>query len=148
MADSNETKDKRINYARLEDERYNWVIRRINALLKEFSFTLYKLSKESDIPYSSLNNLYVRNTMPTIDTLERICSAFGISLSYFFAEQPVAADSKLGASERSVVETYTQLGYLINDSQESELLRKFRMLDDTDKARAEAYITGLAKLDK
>ena len=60
MADSNETKDKRINYARLEDERYNWVIRRINALLKEFSFTLYKLSKESDIPYSSLNNLYVQ----------------------------------------------------------------------------------------
>ena len=124
MADTNENRDKRINYARLEDERYNWVIRRINALLKEFGFTLYKLAKESDIPYSSLNNLYVRNTMPTIDTLERICNAFGISLSYFFADQPVAADSKLGICERSVVEIYTQLGYLINDSQESELLCK------------------------
>jgi hypothetical protein len=49
MADSNETKDKRINYARLEDERYNWVIRRINALLKEFGFTLYRPSEKKSV---------------------------------------------------------------------------------------------------
>lgn len=35
---------------------------------------------------STLQNIYKRNTVPTIDTLERICGAFGITLSQFFAE--------------------------------------------------------------
>jgi len=33
-----------------------------------------------------MGNIYRRNTTPSIETLEIICNAFGITLSQFFAE--------------------------------------------------------------
>lgn len=60
------------------------VLSRIEALLQYNHWSLYKLSKESGIPYSSLNNLFNRNTCPTIPTLEKICAGFKISLNEFF----------------------------------------------------------------
>ena len=35
---------------------------------------------------STISNIYRRNTLPTIATLEAICKAFGITLSQFFAD--------------------------------------------------------------
>ena len=35
---------------------------------------------------STLANIFRRNTMPSITTLEAICNGFGITLSQFFAE--------------------------------------------------------------
>lgn len=37
-------------------------------------------------PTLPLQNIYHRNTIPSISTLEAICTSFGISLSQFFAE--------------------------------------------------------------
>ena len=34
------------------------------------------LAKESDIPYSSLNSLFLKNNQPTLSTLEKICKGF------------------------------------------------------------------------
>lgn len=62
------------------------VIQRIRDLMGERGWTAYELTKNSSLPSSTVSNIFRRNTIPSIATLEGICDAFGISLSQFFAE--------------------------------------------------------------
>lgn len=62
------------------------VIKRIDMLMKERNWSDYKLSAESGLSSSTIANIHRRNTVPSISTLESICSAFGISLAQFFTE--------------------------------------------------------------
>lgn len=62
------------------------VIKRIDGLMKERNWSDYKLSIESGLSSSTIANIHRRNTIPSIPTLEAICSAFGITLAQFFAE--------------------------------------------------------------
>lgn len=62
---------------------------RLRQLLTERNWTEYRLSKESGLSQSTLANIFRRNTVPSIPTQEAICSAFGITLSQFFAEGDV-----------------------------------------------------------
>ena len=63
------------------------VIQRIDDIMKERGWSYYKLSIESCLSSSTITNIYRRNTVPSITTLEAICNAFGITLSQFFAEE-------------------------------------------------------------
>ncbi len=76
----------------------NRVLQRIKSLMDERQWSLYKLAKESGIPYSSLNSLFQKNNQPTISTLERICNGFHITMSEFFSDS---------APYRMTEETYT-----------------------------------------
>lgn len=62
------------------------VIKRIDMLMKERNWSDYKLSAESGLSSSTIANIHRRNTVPSISTLESICSAFGITLAQFFTE--------------------------------------------------------------
>lgn len=62
------------------------VIKRIDHLMKERNWSDYKLSIESGLSASTIANIHRRNTIPSIPTLESICSAFGITLAQFFDE--------------------------------------------------------------
>lgn len=62
-------------------------LERIRGLLNNRNWSLYKLSKVSGIPQSTLFNMFNRNNDPSISTLEDICRAFGITLSQFFADE-------------------------------------------------------------
>lgn len=62
------------------------VIKRIDDLMKEHNWSDYKLASESGLSSSTIANIHRRNTVPSISTLEAICSAFGITLSQFFAD--------------------------------------------------------------
>ena len=62
------------------------ILERLNALLKARGWTRYRLSKESGLTESTLANIFLRNAMPSLDTLEHICAGFGITLSQFFAD--------------------------------------------------------------
>ena len=59
---------------------------RLRQLMAERGWTAYRLAKESGLSESTLANIFKRNTVPSISTLESVCSAFGISLAQFFAE--------------------------------------------------------------
>lgn len=59
---------------------------KLRKLMKERNWTEYRLSKNCGLSESTLANIFKRNTMPSISTLESICRAFGITLSQFFAE--------------------------------------------------------------
>ena len=60
--------------------------KRLKKLLKERGWTEYRLAKECGLSPSTIANIYHRNTVPSIATLETICKGFGISMSQFFAE--------------------------------------------------------------
>lgn len=62
---------------------------RIKQLMDERGWTAYKLSKESGLSDATVGNLFRRNMIPSIPTLEAICKGFGITLSQFFAEGDV-----------------------------------------------------------
>lgn len=62
------------------------VTRRIKHFMEERGWSEYRLVKESHLPASTIANIFHRNTMPSIPTLEILCETFGITLSQFFSE--------------------------------------------------------------
>ena len=59
---------------------------RLRQLLNERGWSEYKLAKRCGLSESTVANIFRRNTVPSIATLETICSCFGITMSQFFAE--------------------------------------------------------------
>ncbi len=60
---------------------------RLRRLLKERGWTEYRLAKKCCLNQSTIANIYRRNTVPSIATLEVICKGFGITLAQFFADE-------------------------------------------------------------
>lgn len=112
----------------MDEVAKNDVIKRIQDLCDAKGWSLYKLSNESHIPYSSLNNMFLRNTQPTISSLEKICTGLNITLSDFFATNTPMEISNydLTAEERDIVDT-------------------FRVLSRNDKRLFHAFLKGLTK---
>ncbi len=59
---------------------------RLQQLLRERGWTEYKRSKECGLAQSTIGNIFRRNTVPSVATLETICEGFGITMSQFFAD--------------------------------------------------------------
>lgn len=59
---------------------------RLRRLLNDRGWTEYKLAKVCGLNQSTIANIYRRNSVPSISTLETICRGFGITLSQFFAD--------------------------------------------------------------
>ncbi len=92
----------------------NYVLSRITYYLQLKSWTLYRLARESNIPYSSLHSMFEKNTQPTISTLEKICSGLHISLSDFFSNKSTG-------------------GFLVLTEEEENLIHLYRSLNSVDK---------------
>ena len=60
---------------------------RLQNLMKERGWSEYRLAKEAKISQTTITNLFKRNNLPTLPTLEAICSAFDITLAQFFMEE-------------------------------------------------------------
>ena len=59
---------------------------RVFELLKEHDLSVYKLCRMSDISSSTLYTTMRRNGQLSVDTIERICDAIGITMSEFFCQ--------------------------------------------------------------
>lgn len=59
---------------------------RLRQLMSARGWTMYRLARKSGLTDSTIANIFRRNAMPSIDTLDKICQGFGITLSQFFAE--------------------------------------------------------------
>ena len=105
----------------------NSIINRIQALLDAKHWSIYKLAKVSKLSYSSLNNIFRRNTCPSIPTLEKICNGLNISLSQFFEykQNPLQND--------------------VLSEDEQDLLYAYRSLSKRDKEILTASLHGLCK---
>lgn len=67
------------------------VLSRIKTLMEARGWTAYRLASEAGLTESTIQNLFRRNGIPTLPTLEAVCSAFGITLSQFFADDDIRA---------------------------------------------------------
>ena len=59
----------------------------ITAYREERGWTEYQLAECSGLPQSTISSWYRKKMVPTIPSLEKICTAFGITLSQLFAEE-------------------------------------------------------------
>ena len=87
----------------------NTTLMKLEILMKQKNLSIYRLAKESDIAYSSLNNLFQRNTEPTLSTLRKICDGLGISLSDFFSDEQPPLITEYSADERKLLSLYRTL---------------------------------------
>lgn len=68
-----------------------------------------QLAKEANVPQSTLSTLYRQNGTPSIQTLEKICSAFDISLAQFFAEANDEEPSYLNDEQKDLLRRWSRL---------------------------------------
>lgn len=78
------------------------ILNKIDALRKERGWSVNNLAMEAMLTQSTLNNLYTRKTEPKLSTLRAICSAFGISLAEFFAEEEKENNEKRSDMEQEL----------------------------------------------
>ena len=58
----------------------------ITAYREERGWTEYQLAERSGLPQSTISSWYRKNMVPTIPSLEKICTAFDITMSQLFAD--------------------------------------------------------------
>ena len=46
----------------------------------------YQLAERSGLPQSTISSWYKKDMMPSFASLEKICEAFGVTLSQFFSD--------------------------------------------------------------
>ena len=79
---------------------------RLKQLMDERGWTIYKVAKEANIPWSTVRNMFKRNTEPSIGTLEAICKGMGMTLPQFF---DVENQMGLTAEQRQLINQWSKL---------------------------------------
>lgn len=62
------------------------ILSRITNLRTERNWSEYQLAENSGLTQSTISSWYRKNMLPTIPSLNKICDAFGITMSQFFLE--------------------------------------------------------------
>lgn len=83
------------------------ILERILQLRDERGWSEYRLSEEAGIAQSTVSSWFRKNVNPTKTSLEKICKAFNITMSQFFAfdNEPVVLTDK----QRQVLENWNKL---------------------------------------
>jgi transcriptional regulator with XRE-family HTH domain len=92
------------------------VLEKIKMLQREKNWSSLRLSKEAELPPSTISTLYQRNHQPTIPTLQSICNAFDITLSQFFSDSHLPLD--LTPEQLKLITSWNKL----TDKQKSAVL--------------------------
>lgn len=98
------------------------VLERIVFYRKQKGWTEYQLAEESGLTQSTISSWYRKNIIPSIPSLEKICCAFGITLSQFFA----AEDDNFSLTDRQK-ELLLEIGHM-TDTQQAALISFFKTL--------------------
>jgi len=106
----------------------NTTLQKIKKLMDARGWNPHRLSTESDLPYSSIRNLFTRNTEPTLPVLRSICQGLGISLADFFSDETSVEIPDITKEERSLVNEY-------------------RALRRSDRRLLQTYLSGLRRKD-
>lgn len=63
------------------------VLEQIVYYRKQKGWSEYQLAEESGLTQSTISSWYRKNMIPSIPSLEKVCNAFGITLSQFFSTE-------------------------------------------------------------
>lgn len=102
----------------------NYIIDRVERLRKEKNLSRYRMAQKSGLSQSSISNLLNRRNVPSIQTLEKICKALGMTLAQFFSADRERPD--LTKEQEHILDLWDQL-------------------NDIEKGRVEAFILGMHK---
>lgn len=83
------------------------ILAAITTYREERGWTEYQLAERSGLPQSTISSWYRKNMVPTIPSLEKICAAFGITLSQLFAEGDTPVS--LTKSQQKLLEVWSRL---------------------------------------
>ena len=83
------------------------ILSTITKYREDRGWTEYQLAEHSGLPQSTISSWYRKNMIPTIPSLEKICAAFGITLSQLFAEGD--APVLLTQSQQKLLECWSRL---------------------------------------
>ena len=83
------------------------ILSAITAYREDRGWTEYQLAERSGLPQSTISSWYRKKMVPTLPSLEKICAAFGITLSQLFAEGEAAVS--LTDSQRKLLERWSRL---------------------------------------
>lgn len=67
----------------------------------------YQLSVQSGLPQSTISSWYRKQILPTVPSLEKICNAFGITMSQLFSEGDDAVN--LTQSQKELLSRWSRL---------------------------------------
>lgn len=98
------------------------VLERITYYRKQKNWSEYQLAEHSGLTQSTISSWYRKNMVPTIPSLEKICDAFGITLSQFFSTEN--EDFTLTATQKALLK---EAGHL-TDVQQLALINFFKTL--------------------
>ena len=93
------------------------ILDKITKLREKRHWTEYKLAEKSELPQSTISSWYSKNMTPSIASLEKICKAFGITMSQFFTDSSSCVE--LTEEQREMLEKWNAL----NDKQKKALLQ-------------------------
>lgn len=83
------------------------ILKTITEYRVERGWTEYYLAERSELPQSTISSWYRKTTVPSIPSLEKICSAFGITLSQLLAESDDLVS--LTPSQRQLLDRWSRL---------------------------------------
>ena len=83
------------------------ILATITKYREDRGWTEYPLAERSGLPQSTISSWYRKNMIPTVPSLEKICTAFGITLSQLFAEGDAIVS--LTASQKKLLDRWTRL---------------------------------------
>ena len=83
------------------------ILATITKYRQDRGWTEYQLAERSGLPQSTISSWYRKNIIPTVPSLEKICIAFGITLSQLFAEEENTVS--LTKSQMKLLESWSRL---------------------------------------
>ncbi len=98
------------------------VLEKITFYREQKNWTEYQLAEKSGLTQSTISSWYRKKIIPSIQSLEKVCDAFGITLSQFFATENEGFS--LTSRQKEMVRA---LGHL-TDEQQSALIDFFKTL--------------------
>jgi len=102
------------------------VLSAITRYRQDRGWSEYQLAELSGLPQSTISSWYRKNIIPTVPSLEKICEAFGITLSQLFASEGSAVT--LTPRQKELLDRWDRL-----DEEQQKIV--FQLIDNMNSNR-------------
>ena len=83
------------------------ILKKITECRLERGWTEYHLAERSEVPQSTISSWYRKGTLPSLTSLDKICTAFGLTLSQLLAESDDLVS--LTESQKAMLDRWSRL---------------------------------------
>lgn len=83
---------------------------RLKEVRERIGMSQYRLAKVSGISQSTISDIENGKMSPSVDTMYRLCSALGVTLSEFFSDEQPSSDriSRLTPEQRQALDKFLE----------------------------------------